>query len=277
MKNNFVIAHSLQISIDPTSCVFCGICEIFCPFNAIKLYYVNNNLLKPDLKRQPLPKLLRGVKVDEETCMRVNLLCERLCLYACPLDLIRFDRFHISIERAEDCPACGWCQSVCRSVIKVKKAFIGTIKINREKCPEGCKNCFYACPVNAICLDENGNVMVLEDFCIFCGACKNYCPESGAIDISVAQINVSEPSVYGKIAERLQLYAPARVERSLGKNFAMQWPKVFVEEDCERLRIERRTYVQRYVIELDKKKCRKCQLCYIVCPKAAITIQREKR
>ncbi|MEM2273320.1 MAG: 4Fe-4S binding protein [Candidatus Bathyarchaeia archaeon] len=268
------LKNDIDIDINPNLCVFCGLCEIFCPFNAIKVY-VDDKPISSALKSGTLLEVLREVEIDEETCMRINLLCEKLCLYACPLNVIQFNETRIRIENAADCPACGWCQAVCRSVIKVRKAFKGSIRVGYEKCPEGCKICFYACPVNAICLDEDGKVSILEEFCIFCGACKNNCPENNVITISITQVNTKGLNIWKDLAERLLFYTPAKSKKSAQMmKVEIRWPRMIIDNDQSKLRIERKTYLRRHALELDKNKCRKCQICHIICPKAAISIKR---
>ena len=263
---------NVSIDIDPKQCVFCGLCEIFCPFNAIKVY-VDDKPLTSTLKPGILPKLLRNVEIDVETCRRVNMLCEHLCIDACPINIIHFNQSHIQIDDIAECLTCGWCQAVCHSVIKVEKTFQGIIKINNEKCPEECRNCLYACPVNAIYLDEDGKVNVLEEFCILCGACKNHCPENNLITISITHINTKQPNNWKTVKERLTQYTPQQNKTSI-KNPDTQWPKTTKINNTEKIKIERKTYLRKQALELNKNQCKKCQICYITCPKAAIHITR---
>ncbi|MCS7114528.1 MAG: 4Fe-4S binding protein [Nitrososphaerota archaeon] len=268
---------SVCIDVDPKRCVFCGLCEVFCPFNAIKVY-VNDKPLTSTLKKGMLPEILRKVEIDEETCLRVNFLCEKLCVDACPAGIIRFNGSCIQINDFAECPTCGWCQAVCHSVIKVDKIFQGSIKINSEKCPDGCRNCFYACPVNAICLDESGRVNVLEEFCIFCGACKNFCPEEEAINISITGVKTCSigSNAWKTFVERLYLYKPLQNKAAI-QSMDAQWPKTSKTSDNGKLRIERTAYLKKHALEMDRESCKKCQICHIICPKGAINITRSKQ
>ncbi len=52
-----------------------------------------------------------------------------------------------------------------------------TVKLNPEKCQDGCKACQDVCPVNIFKL-ENGRAKVVaenEDECTFCGLCLERC------------------------------------------------------------------------------------------------------
>ncbi|MEM2768085.1 MAG: 4Fe-4S binding protein [Candidatus Bathyarchaeia archaeon] len=268
---------SVHIDVDPRRCVFCGLCEVFCPFNAIKVS-VDDKPITSALKSGILPEILRKIEIDEETCMRINFLCERLCMDACPIGIIRFNGSCIQINSAAECLTCGWCQAVCHSVIKVDKIFQGSIKVNSEKCPERCRNCFYACPVNAICLDEDGKVKVLEEFCIFCGACKNFCPEDGTINISITGINTHQTgsNAWKTFTERLHSYKPIH-NRAAIQGMDTPWPKIVKIRDKGKLKIERKAYIKKHTLELDLGLCKKCQICYIICPKNAISIMRSGR
>jgi len=263
---------NVNIDIEPKQCVFCGLCEILCPFNAIKLY-VDDKPYISTLKAGVLPQILRMVEFDLETCRRVNMLCEHLCADACPTNIIYFDGFSIQITDAADCAACGWCEAVCHSAIKVEKPFQGMIKINNDKCPEECRNCLYACPVNAIYLDEDGKVNVLEEFCILCGACKNHCPEPNLITISITHINAGQTNNWKTLKDRLTRYMPQQ-NKNIIKTPDTQWPRTTKVNNKEKIRIERKIYLRKYILELDGSICRKCMMCYLACPKEAINITR---
>lgn len=267
--NAFINVH---IDVDPKLCIFCGLCEVFCPFNAIKIR-VDDKPLRHVVKNGTLPEVLKNVEIDCETCKRVNSLCERLCIAACPLDIITFNGSYVYVNDVTKCPTCKWCEAVCHSVIKVDKIFQGTVRIHNEKCPDGCKNCFYVCPVNAIYLDEDGKVGILDEFCILCGACKNFCPENEAIDISITHVKVCSigSNAWKNLSERFYWYKPIQNKPAI-QNADTQWPKIAKTNDEKKLKIERKAYLKRHTLELDKDLCKKCQICHIICPKGAINI-----
>ena len=75
----------------------------------------------------------------------------------------------------------------CRA-IKLKM-FEGTIKINQNSCPKGCKDCLDVCPITgALFLGEDQKVYVNELFCTYCGACKNVCPEEEALILNRTKV-----------------------------------------------------------------------------------------
>jgi len=172
-------------------CCYCGLCEMLC--DAIKIFWVEAK--PPDFK----PAV--GLRIDEDKCDYCGL-CEKIC----PSEALKVECeyspprkiFEPKIEgeikvNDEKCVKCGLCASVCPvEAINVKKPFKGKVSfVNLEKCdPVGCKNCFNICPVNVIYVPRIGKkIDVVEDFCIFCGACEKACPEL-VVKVSREEYNV---------------------------------------------------------------------------------------
>ncbi len=168
-----------RIVIDEEKCVYCGLCELLC--EAIEIFWEQPK--PPDFK----PAI--GIRVSEEKCDYCGL-CEQIC----PVEAVKVECEYAPRRRIgevkvegnlefeeEKCVYCGVCAAFCPvEALKVEKPFEGRVEIVRlEKCdPIGCKNCFNICPVNAIYPVKGAEkIRVLEDFCIYCGACENACPE----------------------------------------------------------------------------------------------------
>lgn len=271
----------VSVDLDPELCIYCGICEVLCPFNAIKLY-INGKHLNPVVKKNCFPEIHRSVRIDAETCKRVNSLCERLCFEACPLNLLSFNGTCVHISDVGRCPTCKWCESVCRSVIQIDKIFEGSIEIFDEKCPAGCESCMHQCPVNALYINEQGKVDVLPDFCVYCGTCINFCPVEGAINLKITHVNAkpSESNTWKLAVEKLSAYKPAnRPQRKLSSmaNKHTSWPKSTRNNHEKELVIERSFYIKKFTLILNKDLCKKCRICYITCPKGAVNITRVQR
>jgi formate hydrogenlyase subunit 6/NADH:ubiquinone oxidoreductase subunit I len=76
------------------------------------------------------------------------------------------------------CLYCKRCEAACPlDAIQVKMPFQGTIELNTDLCPEGCRACIEICPTHAIELGENGKPIVSPKFCLFCPACQKVCPK----------------------------------------------------------------------------------------------------
>jgi 4Fe-4S ferredoxin len=81
----------------------------------------------------------------------------------------------------EKCVDCTLCAQVCPfDALDVTRPFSGQVHTqNLDKCdPTGCVNCFNICPVDAIYPTATSDkIAVLDDVCVYCGACENACPE----------------------------------------------------------------------------------------------------
>jgi NAD-dependent dihydropyrimidine dehydrogenase PreA subunit len=92
----------------------------------------------------------------------------------------------------------------------------GKININKFTCVGGqCRLCINACPTNALYW-KTGSVGVIEDMCIYCGACVFNCMVDDCIKVERKREDgtvekFSKPSDVVKIAERLN--SRKRLER----------------------------------------------------------------
>ncbi|MEM2816794.1 MAG: 4Fe-4S dicluster domain-containing protein [Candidatus Bathyarchaeia archaeon] len=196
-------ARHAKVDINLEKCNFCGICDIMCPFGAIKVTINGEHILNV-LEKESFPQLIRDIQVNSAKCTPDCVDCEE----GCPLDLIKISyikpdgkvvedlkslttlerewlRIDVNIDK-ERCPCCRICEFKCpEGLIHVRKTFHGRIKINQEKCPEGCKDCLDVCPITgALYLSEaDKKVHVNELFCVYCGACKVICPIDGALEL----------------------------------------------------------------------------------------------
>jgi len=178
------------IMIDENKCSFCGICNAICPFGALTLK-INGEKVVPVLEKESFPELIREIEVDEKRC---PIDCKE-CEEACPFSLIKVsidknhDKVKVDIDK-EHCPGCRLCEIKCpEGAIRVRKIITGTIKINKEKCPEGCHDCLDVCPVPGVLyVTGNGKVDVNDFCCIYCGICKVVCPVEEALTIQRTSI-----------------------------------------------------------------------------------------
>ncbi len=217
-------AKKAKVDIDMAKCAFCGICDVTCPYGAVKVTLNGVHDLSI-LAKDSYPTLVRDIKVDTHLCQKECVECEP----ACPLSLITvskvgFDgnpvqdvaalspaakkRVQITIDIQKDyCPTCRVCEFKCAAgAIKVKKAFEGTISINKGKCPQGCSDCLDVCPIKgALVLGDDKKVHVNEMFCTYCGACKNVCPVEDALSVKRTKVNHTfiHSGTWNKALERI--------------------------------------------------------------------------
>ncbi len=194
------------VDVDENKCHFCGICSSICPFGALEVK-VDGETAIPVVKSESFPQLVREIEVDTAKC---NLDCVNI-EDPCPLGLIEVSvqtpdgkevknvevggadkNLEVSVDIDKDfCPCCRVCEvKFPDGAIQVRKIFNGIIRINREKCPEGCHNCLDVCPITgALYLSDDGKVYVNELYCVYCGVCKIVCPEEGALELERTHIH----------------------------------------------------------------------------------------
>lgn len=199
-------AEKPLIDIDEKLCHYCGMCEAICPYGAIQIQ-INGQPLNAVLKKESFPQLIREIEVDTTKCPPDCRECEE----ACPLNLIKvtvhspngkivensqtsrnqqFLQVKVDIKKLQ-CPACRICEIKCpEDAIKVRRIFYGKLKINPEKCPEGCRDCLDVCPITGALYwsEEDRKVHVNEFFCVYCGTCQLVCPEPEALKLQRTKI-----------------------------------------------------------------------------------------
>jgi 4Fe-4S ferredoxin len=193
-------AEHPTIDFDEQKCHYCGVCNSMCPFGALKVQVDGEHIISV-VKTESFPQLIREIEVDTKKCKLDCVECEK----ACPLELIKItlrtpdgkevtdiksasdkENLSISVDVKKDlCPGCRLCELKCpEDAIHVRKLFHGVLRINDEKCPEGCKDCVDVCPITGtLFLSDDGKVHVNEAACVYCGACKLVCPVEDALEL----------------------------------------------------------------------------------------------
>jgi 4Fe-4S ferredoxin len=197
-------AKQPTINIDEQKCSYCGICEALCPFGALE-HLVDDKPWVAVVEFESFPRLIRDIRVDTEKCKVGCIDCEGVC----PLGLIKVNVQTPGGEKVTDfesrtdkeglmvtvdldkehCPCCRLCEIKCpHDAFTVQKTFNGNLKINQQKCPQGCQDCLDVCPISGALYLEDGKVHVNEMYCIYCGVCANICPEEGALELQRTHI-----------------------------------------------------------------------------------------
>jgi 4Fe-4S ferredoxin len=217
-------AKKAKVDIDLAKCNFCGICDVTCPYGALKVTLNGNHDLSI-LAKDSYPQLVKAISIDTQKCDKACVECENVC----PLSLIKiskvgFDgnpvqdvaalspaakqRVHVNIDiQKEYCPTCRVCEYKCSpGAIRIRKVIEGTISIDKQKCPDGCKDCKDVCPIpEALEISQDGKVHVKAVFCTYCGACKNVCPVPEALAVKRTKINHTpiHSGTWNKTLERI--------------------------------------------------------------------------
>lgn len=193
------------ISLNKEKCNFCGMCDAICLFGALKVE-INGEHARPVVESESFPELTRNIEIDQNRC---NIKCKEL-EQVCPLDLIKVtaktadgkevldlskvsdkQNLKVTLEIDKDsCPCCRLCETeVENNVVHVEKIIKGNLKINQEKCPDGCSDCVDVCPIlGVLVLSDDGKVQFNEQNCVYCGVCKMVCPKEGALTLERTQI-----------------------------------------------------------------------------------------
>lgn len=184
------LAKKPLVDIDTAKCNFCGECVILCPVGALRMT-VNREAKIPTVEMEAFPTLTKEIAVEVEKC---EPTCELACQESCPVDCIEVEVerdeegkliriLDVKIDR-EKCIYCVQCEAACpEGAITVTKPWEGHVALDISRCPEGCQACVDVCPTDAL-LMKDGQLILDERFCLYCGACQEVCPEEGAIVVT---------------------------------------------------------------------------------------------
>jgi 4Fe-4S ferredoxin len=187
-------------------CHYCGMCEAICLFGAFGTK-INGEHVIPVVENESFPKLERKIRVDEQKCGPDCLEIKE----PCPLGLIKVEsrppdgKVTIKIDK-ESCPGCRLCEiKFPDNAISVEKVFYGSLRVNTEKCPEGCQDCVDVCPIPDVLQISNGKVQINDYNCVYCGTCKITCPEEGALELNRTRVRHTEirSGAWNKSLEKL--------------------------------------------------------------------------
>jgi 4Fe-4S ferredoxin len=208
-----------QIDFEEDNCVFCGECVDLCPTNAIRLE-INGEPKIPVIEFDAFPVLRKIFDIDAKKCWygAIAADCEIKCQEECPTDAIDVTVQNMGKEpagrivdfkvREEDCIFCKKCESACpEDAISVIKPFSGSLQVDTTLCPEGCQICADICPTEVLSIGEDQNLVITDEFCIYCGACQQVCPEN-AINVDRTGVLHTEvkSGAWVKALEKLTSY-----------------------------------------------------------------------
>jgi len=159
--------------IDPDGCVLCGICEVMCPKNAITLT-INDKREIPVLVYGAFPDLIQSTTFDKE---RFDWSRKDFVIDNCPTNVISYDEGQDTlVVDDEHCIRCRQCEIASNGAFQVVQPWQGKVELRREKCVEGCLACADICPTRALHINDEGELVLADYYCIKCGACMQVCP-----------------------------------------------------------------------------------------------------
>jgi len=199
------------VDIDPDKCVLCGMCEVMCPKNAITLT-INGKRENPVLVYEAFPDLIQSTTFDKELFDwgRKDFVIDN-----CPTDVISYDEAQDTLVVDDShCIRCRQCEVASDGAFQVTQPWQGKIELRRAKCVEGCLACADICPTRALHIDEEGELVLADYYCIKCGACMQVCPikpEYEEYEVTFESQGVTHSRTHQRITNADEL--PVWVER----------------------------------------------------------------
>jgi len=162
-----------SVDVDPDTCVMCGICVEICPVHAIEMR-VNEKSENPVLTYGAFPEVRGNIKFDKSD---FDFSLKDFVINNCPTNVISYDQENDTMAiKYEDCIRCRQCEVASKGAFKVTQAWQGSVELHREKCVEGCFACADVCPTRALHVNDAGELVLADYYCIKCGACMHACP-----------------------------------------------------------------------------------------------------
>lgn len=167
------MAKKPSADVDPDKCIFCGICVETCPVHAIEMK-VNGKDEIPVIEYDAFPEIRGNLTFDKE---EFDFSLIDLVIDNCPTNIISYDEEKDTMAiQDEDCIRCRQCEVASNGAFKVKQRWEGSVELHRERCVEGCFACADVCPTRALHINDKGELVLADYYCIKCGACMHACP-----------------------------------------------------------------------------------------------------
>lgn len=95
----------------------------------------------------------------------------------CPTGVISYDEVRDTMRvDFDNCIHCRQCEVASKGAFEVRQAWVGSVELHRERCVEGCLACADICPTRALHINDAGELVLADYYCIKCGACMEVCP-----------------------------------------------------------------------------------------------------
>jgi len=162
-----------SVDVDPDKCVLCGICVETCSVHAIDMK-VNGKHEIPVIKYEAFPEVRGHLTFNKDD---FDFSLKDFVINNCPTGVISYDEEQDTmVVRYEDCIRCRQCEVASKGAFQVVQRWKGSVELHRERCVEGCLACADICPTRALHINEDGELVLADYYCIKCGACMHTCP-----------------------------------------------------------------------------------------------------
>ena len=199
------------VDVDPDKCIFCGECVEMCPLNAIEMT-VNGEAEIPVIKYEAFPELTQSTEFNPKL---FDFARKDFVIDNCPTDVISYDKKEKTMQvDDEHCIRCRQCEVASDGAFRVQQPWKGSVVLRREKCVEGCLACADICPTRALHINDDGELVLADYYCIKCGACMQICPVKPEIEeyeIKAESYGVTKMVKHQRITNAEEL--PVLVER----------------------------------------------------------------
>lgn len=199
------------IDIDAEKCVFCGICELMCPKHAVEII-INGQWENPMISQNTFPEPIESTLFDKNA---FDWKRQDFVITNCPTNVINYDPGEDTLFVDDpNCIRCRQCEIASDGAFKVTQPWQGSVTLKRELCVEGCLACADICPTRALHIDEKGQLVLADYYCIKCGACMQVCPKKAVTEdyeVAIEAYGVSKNVKHSRIVNQAEL--PIWVER----------------------------------------------------------------
>ena len=199
------------VDIDADKCIFCGECAEMCPVSAISMT-INGQPENPVIKYNAFPELTQSTVFTKDLFdwKRKDFVIDN-----CPTDVISYDKKEKTLVVDDPhCIRCRQCEVASDGAFHVEQPWQGKVELRREKCVEGCLACADICPTRALHIDDSGELVLADYYCIKCGACMQICPvkaEFEEYEVQAEAFGVSKTVKHQRITNADDM--PVYVER----------------------------------------------------------------
>jgi len=205
------VERKTVVDVDPEKCVMCGMCAVMCPTNAITMT-LNGERNIPVLRFEAFPELRESTTFDHAA---FDWERQEFVIDNCPTDVISYaEEQETLVVDDEHCIRCRQCEVASEGAFQVEQPWQGSVVLRREKCVEGCFACADVCPTRALHIDDDGELVLADYYCIKCGACVEVCPiqvETEEYEVTFESQGVTQTRVHERVTNAAEL--PVWVER----------------------------------------------------------------
>jgi len=180
------------VDIDAEACIFCGMCAVMCPTQAISMT-INGEPEIPIIDYEAFPKLIESTVFEREL---FDFGLKDFVVNNCPTHVISYNAEADTMEVDDaHCIRCRQCEVASSGAFQVVQPWEGLVRLQRDKCVEGCLACADICPTRALHIDDDGELTLADYYCIKCGACMQICPVKPEVEKYTTTFEVKEIEV----------------------------------------------------------------------------------